>query len=284
MFNLNSFVQKAQSLFDPTLSPTSHSADSKPSKASLFRHQFRLPDSEIPLYEITAELTLNLPRPPSTPSPPNAAKVGRSQGNIYVGKLHLSDNYLCFSTQATSFLPSATIQAASAFTGQTNGSGPAGNGFTLPLCAIKKVERLRVPNALFALAVTTWNGSALTNGHSSVSSDTPRFTLQFAGSPQACDRFCDGLKKGLRNGIKQVENLKSVVVDCYSEYLVSSQGVKYKEIPNQVQPNTNPPDTGLGMLFRYPGNPRLLRDRSKMRYWAEYLQGWSQYHATLFLC
>ena len=273
MFNLNSFVQKAQSLFDPALSPTSQSAEGKPSKASLFRHQFRLPDSEFPLCEITAELTLNLPRPPSTPSPPNAARVGRSRESVYVGKLHLSDNYLCFSTQATSFLPSATIQAASAFTGQTNGSGPAGNGFTLPLCAIKKVERLRVPNALFALAVTTWNGSALTNGHASVSLDTSRFTLHFAGSPQACDRFCDGLKKGLRNGIKRVENLKAVVVDCYSEYLVFSQEAKFKEAPNQAVPVRSPPDTGLGMLFRYPGNPRLLRDRSKMRYWTEYLQG-----------
>ena len=277
MFNLNSFVQKAQSLFDPTLSP------SKPSKASLFQHQFRLPDSEFPLCEITSELTLDLPRPPSTPSPPNAARVGPSKGSIYVGKLHLSDNYLCFSTRTASFLPSATIQAASVFTGQTNGSGPAGYGFTLPLCAIKKVERLRVPNALFALAVTTWNGSALTNGDASVSPDTPRFTLQFAGSPEACDRFCDGLKKGLRNGIKQAENLRAVVLNSYSEYLVSSQPVKSK-IPNQAEPVRNPPDTGLGMLFRYPGSPRLLRESAKMRYWAEYLQGWSQYHATSLLC
>lgn len=33
-----------------------------------------------------------------------------------------------------------------------------------------------------------------------------------------------------------------------------------------------PPDAGLGMIFRYPGDPKKLRDRAKMRLWAEYLR------------
>lgn len=33
-----------------------------------------------------------------------------------------------------------------------------------------------------------------------------------------------------------------------------------------------PPDAGLGMLFRYPGDPKKLRDRAKMRLWAEFLR------------
>ena len=275
MFNLSSFVQKAQSFIDPALSPTSKVADRKPSKATLFRHQFRLPDSESPLCEITAELTLTLPRAPSTSKSTDGEKAGRPQGNIYAGKLHLSENYLCFSTQATSFLPNASIQASSAFTGQTNGSGPAGNGFTLALCAIRKVERLHTPNALFALAVTTWNGSTLGPGEQAARSDPQRFTLQFAGSQQACDRFCDGLKKGLRNGVKQVENLKAIVVECYSEYLLSGQSMKPKDGVKQDGAPREPPDAGLGMVFRYPGDPKKLRDRSKMRLWAEYLRGWS---------
>lgn len=34
----------------------------------------------------------------------------------------------------------------------------------------------------------------------------------------------------------------------------------------------SPPDAGLGMIFRYPGDPKKLRDRAKMRLWAEYLR------------
>ena len=273
MFTINSLVQKAQSLIDPSLSPISTSIDRKPSKATLFRHQFRLPDSESPQHEITAELTVPLPYKSKSPLDSQIEKGASPQGNIYAGKLHLSENFLCFSTQATSFQTGASLQLSSAFTGQTHGAGPAGNGFTLPLCAIRKVERLPTQNALFALAITTWGGSMGAGKDLSPREDMQRFTLQFAGSRQACDRFCDGLKKGLRNGIKQVESLRMVVGDCYSEYLLSAMNSKSKDSPKTADGNKEPPDAGLGMIFKYPGDPRKLRDRSKMRLWGEYLRG-----------
>lgn len=52
------------------------------------------------------------------------------------------------------------------------------------------------------------------------------------------------------------------MADNYSEYLLRSEERK----------NVNPPDAGLGMIFRYPGDPKKLRDRAKMRLWAEYLR------------
>ena len=271
MFNLNSLVQKAQSFIDPSLSPISSSTDKKISKATLFRHQFRLPDTESPLHEITAELTVPLPYKSQSSSATDTEKgSSRIQGNIYAGKLHLSDNYLCFTTQATSFHPSASLHASSAFTGLTHGAGPAGNGFTLPLCAVRKVERLPTQNALFALALTSWNGTAGPKEHGK--NDTQRFTIQLAGSRQACDRFCDGLKKGLRNGVKQVENLRTVVHGCYSEYMLSAASSKAKD-PNAAAIARESPDVGLGMTFKFPGDPRKLRDRSKMRLWNEYFRG-----------
>lgn len=89
-----------------------------------------------------------------------------------------------------------------------------------------------------------------------------RVTITLAGSRQACERFCDGLKKGLRAGVGNVGKLKKVTAECYSEYLLRAEGDK----------DTKPPDAGLGMLFRYPGDPKKLRDRAKMRLWAEYLR------------
>jgi hypothetical protein len=120
----------------------------------------------------------------------------------------------------------------------------------------------------FALAITTWNG---------ISQDTPkdkdahkgtsqlreqRITIQLAGSRQACERFCDGLKRGLRSAVGNVGKLKKVVSECYSEYLLRPEEKK----------SASPPDAGLGMIFKYPGDPKKLRDRAKMRLWAEYLR------------
>lgn len=57
--------------------------------------------------------------------------------------------------------------------------------------------------------------------------------------------------------------LKRVVSECYSEYLLR---------PDDVKDTAKPPDAGLGMVFRYPGDPKKLRDKAKMRLWAEYLR------------
>ncbi|KAF2759003.1 TBC-domain-containing protein [Pseudovirgaria hyperparasitica] len=268
MFSFQSLVQKAQQFIEPTLSVASPSSDRRPTKASLFRHQFRLPDSQNPLQEITAELTLS-PHHSTRGSGDSPEKEReRPQGIHYVGKLHLSEQYLCFSTQASSFLNSASLSTSSAFTGQTHGAGPGGNGFTLPLCAIRRVERLHSQSYMFALAITTWHG--FDNKSKSGEIGGPqKLTVQLAGSRQQCERFCDGLKKGLREGVKGTDNLRSVVNDCYSEYLIATDIENKDAGPGEQR---DPPDTGLGTVFRYPGNARKLRDATKIRLWREYLK------------
>lgn len=114
------------------------------------------------------------------------------------------------------------------------------------------------------MSITTWNG--ISNNASNDASKTPvyqqKITIQLAGSRQACESFCDGLKRGLKSGVGEVGKLKRVVSECYSEYLLQGDGKKLGD----------PPDAGLGMMFRYPGDVRKLRDRSKMRLWGEYLR------------
>ncbi|OXN05104.1 GTPase activating protein (GAP) [Aspergillus fumigatus] len=271
MLQWSSFVQKAQSFIDPAnfSLPTLTSSDRNPSKASLFRQQFRLPDSQNPLQEITAELILPVPHTsPSSTSQGDQFRPLDRPGNRYAGRLHLSERFLCFSTQPTSFAPSATLSASTQWTGQTNGTGPSGNGFTLPLCCIRRVERLNSLSHVFSLALTTWNGAL---GKQPPPGFVPqKFTIQLVGSRQACERFCDGLKKGLREAMKEIENLRVVVNDCYSEYLLS--GAKAKDQNPDTAEARQPPDAGLGMIFRYPGDARKLRDRSKMRLWGEYFR------------
>lgn len=273
MFNLQSLVQKAQSFIEPTLAAaTGPSSDRRPTKATLFRHQFRLPDSQNPLQEITAELTLSPHHSIRGSGDTHLGEKERPQGNHYVGKLHLSEQYLCFSTQGSSFLDSASLSSSSVFTGQTHGAGPAGNGFTLPLCAIRRVERLHSQSYMFALAITTWHGTSEPKSKLAPVSQQ-KLTIQLAGSRQQCERFCDGLKKGLREGVKEVENLRSVVNDCYSEFLIDQDADEKKDGAKDSSKNREPPDTGLGTVFKYPGNARKLRDATKMRLWREYLRG-----------
>jgi hypothetical protein len=264
-------VQKAQSYIEPTLSTIAAPAttDRRPSKSTLFRYQFRLPDTQNPLQEITAELTLSPHHSTRSSSDATSGDKDRSQGNHYVGKLHLSEQYLCFSTQGSSFINTATLSSSSSFTGQTHGAGPAGNGFTLPLCGIRRVERLHSQSYMFALAITTWNGVPDSKTQTGAGQ---KLTIQLAGSRQACERFCDGLKKGLREGVKEVENLRKVVGHCYSEYLLTNTEEK-KASEDGSKPGVEHPDTGLGIIFRYPGNARKLRDATKIRLWREYLHG-----------
>ncbi|KAB8272663.1 rab-GTPase-TBC domain-containing protein [Aspergillus minisclerotigenes] len=270
MMQWTSFVHKAQSLIDPanfTL-PTLTSTDRNPSKASLFRQQFRLPDSQNPLQEITAELILPIPHTSSSTSSGDQPRNLDRAGNRYAGRLHLSERFICFTTQPTSFVPSATHSASTHWAGQTNGTGPFGNGFTLPLCCVRRVERLNSLSHVFSLALTTWNGAL--GKQQSPGFIPQRFTIQLVGSRQACERFCDGLKKGLRECMKEIESLRVVVNDCYSEYLLS--GAKSKGQDGDNAEVRQPPDAGLGMIFRYPGDARKLRDRSKMRLWGEYFR------------
>lgn len=311
MFAISSFVQRAQqtaqNIIEANLPPQVLPTDRKPSKASLFQHQFRLPESQNPLHEITAELTL----PAKSGLSPSTPKGGRKswdkdswdheRGNHYIGKLHLSEQFLCFSTVNSSFTVTATTSASTAFTGQTNGAGPGGNGFTLPLCAVRRVERLHSQSYMFALSISTWNGypspaetnsKALSSQGGKTAPASPKLTIQLAGSRAQCERFCDGLKKGLREGMREVESMRRVIGECYSEHMLAAEARRREKVKmekeaadkekNGEEPDKDtqleneealrPPDAGLGMMFRYPGDPRKLRDKGKMRLWYEYLR------------
>jgi len=122
---------------------------------------------------------------------------------------------------------------------------------------------------MFALAVTTWHNDL-------------KLTLQFVGIRTSCERFCDALKRGLRGQMGEIKNLRVLVEGCYSEYLLGGPlgtGVKGRGSTDSTgekeggEGKRQPPDAGLGMVFKYPGDARKLRDRSKMRLWVEYLKG-----------
>lgn len=276
---LSSLVQRAQSIIDQTPLASNHN-DKHPSKAALFREQFRLPESQHPIAEISAELTIPFLNSPTTQQQPAlSGEKAKEAGTRYVGELHLSESFLCFSSLRTSFLPSASHATSTSFTGQTGGAGPGGHGFTVPLCAIRRVERLNSAPHIFNLALTLWDKYAQQSSTTALSekpSTAPhirKVILNLEGSRQAAERFCDHLKKNLRDSMREVDTfLKSTAADCYSEWLMNPavlQGRQSKEQQKNLPPM---PDVGLGAIFRYPGDARKLRDKSKIRLWTDYMR------------
>jgi len=158
---------------------------------------------------------------------------------------------------------------------------------------------------MFALSISTWNGypaptetnpKALSSQGGKTAPAAPKLTIQLAGSRAQCERFCDGLKKGLREGMRDVEGMRKVVAECYSEYMLAAEARRRERVKKEKEAaekakhtekqsdtaekdpavedadDLKPPDAGLGTIFRYPGDARKLRDKGKMRLWYEYLR------------
>lgn len=272
---LSSLVQRAQSIIEQ--SPLASNNDRHPSKAALFREQFRLPESQHPVAEISSELFVPIPNSTSTNiQPPTSGEKTKDNGTRYLGELHLSESFLCFSTLRTSFLPSASHASSTSYTGQTGGAGPGGHGFTIPLCSIRRVERLNSAPHIFNLALTVWDKYAQQTSANSEkpSSGLPvrKLILNLDGSRQAAERFCDHLKKCLRESMRELDSLRSTTAECYSEYLMNPVVLQSKASKDQNKDVPAPPDVGLGAIFRYPGDARKLRDRSKVRLWTDYMR------------
>lgn len=270
----SSLVQRAQSIIDQT--PLASNNDKHPSKSALFREQFRLPESQHPIAEISAELFVPIPYSSNTDHPISGEKA-RDNGTKYLGELHLSESFLCFSSLRTSFLSTASHSSSTSYTGQTGGAGPGGHGFTIPLCSIRRVERLNSAPHVFNLALTVWD-KFVQSSPTTISEKQPtglpvrKVILNLDGSRQMAERFCDQLKKSLRDSMRELDSLRSTTGECYSEYLMNPATLQSKAAREQNKELPTPPDVGLGAIFRYPGDARKLRDRSKIRLWTDYMR------------
>ncbi|KAK9324585.1 rab-GTPase-TBC domain-containing protein [Lipomyces orientalis] len=155
-----------------------------------------------------------------------------SSALYFPGRLLLSEAYLVFDS----------IEARSCY-------------FVMPLVAIRRVERLASKAYLFALTIQTLHGL--------------KFNLQFVGLRSQIEQFCDQLKQNLRSNVSDMRLLRKFLTTLYSEYMLSdtsTSGPDGKREPMAVPPG------GLGQLFKYPGDARKLRDKSKLRLWAEYMR------------
>ncbi|KAI0080218.1 TBC-domain-containing protein [Panus rudis PR-1116 ss-1] len=162
----------------------------------------------------------------------------------YPGKLHLIPPYLAFAS-----LDRKSVR------------------FTLPLCTIRRVERLNARAGIYALSLSLWHGM--------------KIIIQLTSLRPTADLFCgllrDALKAELQRG--QMKAVKGFVKTCYSEVLVTSTPEEDNKDGNPSKADgANDPHAdnmylgGLGLKFKFPGDPKKLREASKTKLWTAYLK------------
>ncbi|EIN09433.1 TBC-domain-containing protein [Punctularia strigosozonata HHB-11173 SS5] len=167
----------------------------------------------------------------------------------YAGKLHLLPPYLAFASNDRKSVR-----------------------FTIPLSTIRKVERLNARAGIYALSLSLWHGM--------------KIVVQLTALRPTADLFCallkDSLKAELQRG--RMKAVKVFVKTCYSEALLAnSASVAEKEredgsliTSESLEGVVDTPETsyhgGLGLKFRFPGDPKKLREASKIKLWTNYLR------------
>lgn len=204
----------------------------------LFRKDFRLPPSESLMDQCQAEVSIIAAETSGQYTGDNSmsSKNLPADALFYPGKILLSESFLIFMSAADSEDSGHTV--------------PVGRncGFVLSLVTISKVERLPSNSMIFALSIHLYHGVTI--------------LIQFVGLRSRCEHFCNLLKDNLKSNLPLIKASKGFLSTFYSEFLVSRLNGN-GDLPE--------PPAGLGKVFGYPGDPRKLRDKSKLRLWYEYI-------------
>ncbi|EIM86543.1 TBC-domain-containing protein [Stereum hirsutum FP-91666 SS1] len=166
----------------------------------------------------------------------------------YAGKLHLLPPYLAFSS-----LDRKSVR------------------FTIPLCTIRRVERLNARAGIYALSLSLWHSM--------------KIVVQLTSLRPTADLFCsllrDALKVELQAG--RMKAVKGFAKTCYSENLVAESSPvaeNEREDGSLIDGGEkdgegtrgHPFHGGLGLKFKFPGDPKKLREASKTKLWTTYLK------------
>ncbi|AQZ16241.1 MDR1 (YGR100W) [Zygosaccharomyces parabailii] len=120
----------------------------------------------------------------------------------------------------------------------------------LNISTIKRVERAPFSSYALSLVITLYSGTQV--------------FIQFIGVRYRSEQFCERLKSCLKGNIGHAKLLPAFLDTCYSEFLLRKNVLQMKEI--------RAPGGGLGQKFRYPGSPRVAREKAKLRLWFNYFR------------
>jgi len=132
--------------------------------------------------------------------------------------------------------------------------------FTLPLSTVRRVERLNSRTGAFALSLLLWHNL--------------KIILQLTSLRPTADAFCARLRDALKLQLQlgNMRTMKQFVKTCYSESLVGGTVDGEREDGSLLSSEGQAFLGGLGLKFKFPGDPKKLREASKTKLWAQYLR------------
>ncbi|KAJ2917118.1 hypothetical protein MD484_g3291, partial [Candolleomyces efflorescens] len=170
--------------------------------------------------------------------------LGEAVEDSYAGKLHIMPPFLAFAS-----LDRKSVR------------------YTIPLSTIRRVERLNARAGIYALSLLTWHGLKL--------------VVQLTSLRPTADLFCSLLKDALKVELQkgQMKQVKNFVKTCYSEVLVNGSSTAPENEREDGSLDDQVPTSeeityhgGLGLKFKFPGDPKKLRETSKIKLWTTYLK------------
>jgi len=232
---LNTLRERASSLslFDKTNSPK------KPTKDELFREEFKLPEEESILNETAAEILV-------TSLDDDVKQKNNSSKSSTVFS---NDDQL---TNHNNFVYSGKLYLTKHFLVFRDSFDRKSCVLVLNLSTIKKVERIPSKAYVFALSIVTNSGT--------------KILIQFIGIRSRSEEFSHMLKVCLKENIENTKKLQPFMDTLYSEFIVK------KNKPGADKESLKSPDGGLGLIFKYPGDPKKLRDKPKLKLWYDYFR------------
>ncbi|CAN3373678.1 hypothetical protein DIURU_005480 [Diutina rugosa] len=118
--------------------------------------------------------------------------------------------------------------------------------FSLHLSTIKKVERLPSSEYGFALTIITYSKLHV--------------TLYMIGLRSECERAAVAFREVLKANLPEVRKLQPFIQSCYSEFLLVKNKITTEKV-SEIPPG------GLGLVYKFPGDPKESKDKQKMKLW-----------------
>lgn len=239
-------------------------------KESAFRAFFSLPEDEVAVSELHAVLSL----------------VGKAE--VYTGKVYLTNSFICFTS----------LDRRSCRT-------------SLALCTVRRVEKLPpgVGGGAVALSIGLWEGGKIILGLNGLRGSCDQFCAHLRTNLKAAMPLIKSIKPFVSTffservvvdnaGPDGSEMTPAVEKSETSASLAFTADDKLVDVDGSApsQPgeadydeNSRRTDTlgnryttrdgvdsgyhgGLGLIFKYPGDPRKLREKSKMKLWRDYFR------------
>ncbi|CEH13226.1 tbc-domain-containing protein [Ceraceosorus bombacis] len=241
----------------------------EPSGNAALVNSFALPSSEEPVDDIPAVLSLG-----QTPTGTTA-----DEEQVYAGRLHLFTSFLCFSS----------IDRRSC-------------RMSLPLYCVRRVERLNSGRSgVFALAIVVWHGSRIIIQLNALRPQCESFCSQLRDSLRAqlgnmknvksfsAGCYSEVLLSEDKNATDEKNKAEGSTANATADADADASVTEKDSItqatseavdgdsavvpaPSGDLPPPPPYHAGLGSQFKFPGDPRKLREKSKLKLWKDYLR------------